>query len=277
MRLDVLIENRADDDANLPGEHGLSVLVRAHGRHLLFDTGASGNAVTNADALGLGKALAQLDAIVVSHGHYDHAGGLRAVLERRRRPIPVHVRPGFFASRLSLRDGTPRDIGVPFPRQELEAQGASFIDETEPRQILPGFWLSGEIPLREEATPNATNLFLGSSPAEATADPFTDEHALAVETAQGLVVLVGCGHRGIVNSIVTAQAAAGGAPVRMVLGGAHLHSADGGRIAKAIERTRALTSEAALGHCTGEAVEGRFATAIGASFQRLRTGWHWET
>ncbi|MBN2575408.1 MAG: MBL fold metallo-hydrolase, partial [Deltaproteobacteria bacterium] len=171
----VLVENAATDDARLRSEHGLSLLVLAHGRRVLFDTGASGAVAGNADALGLGDALAELDAIVISHGHYDHAGGLAAVLERARRPVPVHVRPGFFRARWSIRGGTARVIGVPSTRADLEARGARFVEETGPREILPGFWSSGEIPLREETTAGEAELVSGESPAAATADTFTDE------------------------------------------------------------------------------------------------------
>lgn len=275
MRLDVLIENRADDDANLPGEHGLSVLVRAHGRQVLFDTGASGNAVTNADALGLGEALAQLDAIVVSHGHYDHAGGLAAVLDHVRRPVPVHVRPGVFEPRLSLRAEAPRAIGVPVDRPSLEAMGAQLVQEAESREILPGFWLTGEIPMRGELDAGEDGLMLAAAPDHAVPDTFTDEQALAVATGRGLAVFVGCSHRGLVNSVLAAKAAAQEEKVAIVFGGAHLRSATADHIDWTIHETQALASQVALGHCTGRPAENRFADALGNRFRRLETGWRW--
>jgi len=274
VRIVVLIENEAAADNRLEKEHGLSVLVLAHGRRVLFDTGASGAAVGNALLLGHGDDLARLDAIVLSHGHYDHTGGLAAVLAHRRAATPVFVRPGFFRPRLSTRRGAARAIGVPLASADLEARGARFVEETSPREILPGFVLSGEIPLCEEATAGEPDLWLGPSPDEAVPDAFTDEQAMAVRSPAGLVVLVGCAHRGIVNSIAAAQAAAGSETVHLVLGGAHLGWADSARIAWSVEQVCRRSARAALGHCTGAPALARFAD-MGAAFSRLRTGWRW--
>lgn len=275
MELIVLAENETDGTPHLLGEHGLSLLVLAHGRRVLFDTGATDALVSNAKVLGLADHLAQLDAIVVSHGHYDHAGGLAAVLEIARKPTPVHVRPGFFKSRLSLRAEAPRAIGVPFERRFLEGHGGRFIQEAGHREILPGFWLSGEIPLREETEAGEAGLMLGAARDHAAADHFSDEHALAVKTERGLAVLVGCSHRGLVNSILAAKGAAGEAAVDIVFGGAHLRSASEEHADWAARRTSELTQEVALGHCTGKDAEARFAKLFGDRFRRLRTGWRW--
>jgi len=276
MEIVALIENQSSTDPRLRSEHGLSLLVLAHDRRVLFDTGTSDAAAGNTEALGLTDELSRLDAIVLSHGHYDHAGGLAAVLARTQRPISVHVRPGFFRPRLSTRGGAARSIGVPLTREELEERGARFVEETSPREILPGFVLSGEIPLREETTAGEPDLWLGDSPAAAALDAFTDEQAMAVRVPQGLVVLVGCAHRGIVNSIDAAQAAAGGQPVHLVIGGAHLRAADSARIAWSVENVQRRCPHAALGHCTGDTALARF-DELGAGFRRLHTGWRWRT
>jgi 7,8-dihydropterin-6-yl-methyl-4-(beta-D-ribofuranosyl)aminobenzene 5'-phosphate synthase len=270
----VLAENQTADPS-LEGEHGLALLVLAHRRRVLFDTGMSGALVKNAHVMGVADELARIDAIVVSHGHYDHAGGLAAVLELVRRPIPVHVRAGFFAPRLSLRGDAPRAIGVPFDRSSLEARGAQFMEESQGREILSGFWLTGEIPLREEQEAGEVGLMLGTRREHAVADTFSDEHALAVATERGLAVLVGCSHRGLVNSIVAAREAANMSKVAMVLGGAHLRSATPDQITWAIQRCRELAPHLALGHCTGPLAEARFADAYGERFCRLKTGWCW--
>jgi 7,8-dihydropterin-6-yl-methyl-4-(beta-D-ribofuranosyl)aminobenzene 5'-phosphate synthase len=270
----VLTENQAFLPS-LEGEHGLSMLVRAHGRRVLFDTGLSGLLVKNAQVMGLAEELARLDAIVVSHGHYDHAGGLAAVLEHARRTIPVHVRPGFFAPRLSLRSDVPRAIGVPFPRGFLEERGAQFIEEKHGREILPGFWLTGEIPLLAEQVAGEPGLMLGATRELAVADTFPDEQALAVQTRRGLAVLVGCSHRGLVNSILAAKSVTGRDQVEIALGGAHLRSATPAQIDWAIQKSQALTSQLALGHCTGPQAEARFADVYGSHFTRLVTGWRW--
>jgi 7,8-dihydropterin-6-yl-methyl-4-(beta-D-ribofuranosyl)aminobenzene 5'-phosphate synthase len=276
MELIVLAENETVGVPHLVGEHGLSFLVLAHGRRVLFDTGASGAVVGNAEVLGLADALARLDAIVVSHGHYDHAGGLAAVLEIAPKGTPIYVRPGFFKSRLSLRAEVPRAIGVPFERKYLEAQGGRFVQETGSREILPGFWLTGEIPMHEETEAGEPGLMLGAARDHATPDHFTDEHALAVQATHGLAVLVGCSHRGLINSILAARAAAGHGDVDIVFGGAHLRSASDERIAWTSRRAQSLATRVALGHCTGVSAEARFAASYGERFSRLRAGWRWQ-
>jgi 7,8-dihydropterin-6-yl-methyl-4-(beta-D-ribofuranosyl)aminobenzene 5'-phosphate synthase len=276
MEIIVLAEDETIGEPHLIGEHGLSLLVLAHGRRVLFDTGATDALVSNAKALGLGDDLAQLDAIVVSHGHYDHAGGLAAVLDHARRPTLVHVRHDFFKSRLSLRTEVPRAIGVPFERRFLEARGARFVQESDSREILPGFWLTGEIPLREEIAAGETGLMLGAARDHAAADHFTDEHALAVRTERGLAVLVGCSHRGLVNSILAAKAAAGDGAVDIVFGGAHLRSASNAHIDWAARRAHELATQVALGHCTGKNAEAQFAQIFVDRFHRLRSGWRWQ-
>jgi 7,8-dihydropterin-6-yl-methyl-4-(beta-D-ribofuranosyl)aminobenzene 5'-phosphate synthase len=275
MEIIALIDNSPAEDARLTAEHGLALLVLAHGRRVLFDAGASRALVDNADQLGLGADLAELDAIVLSHGHYDHTGGLAAVLERARQPTSVHVRPGFFRLRLSTRRGEPRAIGVPFERERLEMLGAHFVEEHEPRRLFAGFWLSGEIPLRAELDAGEQSLLLGHTPEAAVPDPFTDEQAMAVATPEGLAVLVGCSHRGLVNSILAAKAAAGGLPAHIVLGGAHLHSASRAKIEWTTGETRRLVRLAAPGHCTGPEAEAAFAEAFGRERHALRTGWRW--
>jgi 7,8-dihydropterin-6-yl-methyl-4-(beta-D-ribofuranosyl)aminobenzene 5'-phosphate synthase len=273
MQITVLAENQTSSP-KLEGEHGLSLLVLANGRRVLFDTGMSGILVKNAKAMGVADEIALIDAIVVSHGHYDHAGGLAAVLEHVRRPVPVHVRPGFFAPRLSLRGDVPRAIGVPFDRPSLEALGAQLVEEAQAREILPGFWLTGEIPMREEQEAGEVGLMLGTAREHAIADTFSDEQALAVDTERGLAVLVGCSHRGLINSILAAKSVSH-REVAIVLGGAHLRSARPDQIDGAIQRSQGLAQQLALGHCTGPLAEAGFAEAYGHRFCRLKAGWRW--
>ena len=175
-----------------------------------------------------------------------------------------------------MRTEVPRAIGVPFERRFLEARGARFIQETDSREILPGFWLTGEIPLREETAAGETGLMLGAARDHAAADHFTDEHALAVRTERGLAVLVGCSHRGLVNSILAAKAAAGDGAVDIVFGGAHLRSAGNEHIDWAARRAHELAIQVALGHCTGKNAEAQFSQIFVDRFHRLRSGWRWQ-
>ena len=91
LTVTVLAEDSPAPGAGAQAEHGLSLLIEAHGRRVLFDAGASSLTCRNADTLGLGEALVRLDGVVISHGHYDHAGGLAEVLRRSRGTVPVFV------------------------------------------------------------------------------------------------------------------------------------------------------------------------------------------
>ncbi|MFZ5647411.1 MAG: MBL fold metallo-hydrolase [Bacillota bacterium] len=142
LTITVLSENTVGSTMGLTGEWGLSLLVETAGKKILFDTGERGNLVANAKALKID--LGSVDALVVSHGHYDHTGGMAAFLNLRGR-LPVYAHPGLFALHHSSPDN-PRYIGIPFNRGELEKMGAEFILTKDPAEIFKGIWLSGEIP-----------------------------------------------------------------------------------------------------------------------------------
>jgi 7,8-dihydropterin-6-yl-methyl-4-(beta-D-ribofuranosyl)aminobenzene 5'-phosphate synthase len=280
VRIAVLVEDEAEAGSGARPEHGLALLVEAHGRTVLFDAGASDLVVENAEAVGAGGALASLDAVVVSHGHYDHSGGLAAILERAPRGVPVHVGPGFFERRLHVSDAGARDIGAPFGRDELEEAGGRLVEVGRPTEILPGFVVTGGIPLCEEKTAGEAGLCRApSADARAPAalpDDFPDEIALAARCAGGTAVMVGCAHRGLVNSVLAAREAAlkrEGDRVAAVVGGAHLRSADDERIERTMQALRDLgVARVALGHCTGARAEEAAARAFGAGFTGLRAG-----
>jgi 7,8-dihydropterin-6-yl-methyl-4-(beta-D-ribofuranosyl)aminobenzene 5'-phosphate synthase len=272
IQVTVLVENEAAPASPATGEHGLALLVEAQGRTVLLDTGASDAVVRNADALGLGDTLRRLDAIVITHGHYDHAGGLASALARAGRPVPVHVGPGFFARRLRVGDAGSRDIGVPLTRDALEQRGARVVEETGPREILPGFLITGEITPREEVAPCDPGLCRLLPTGTVEPDAFPDELVLAVGCAGGIAVLVGCAHRGLVNSVLAAREAAGSPHVVAVIGGAHLCSATRERVSCTLEALKGLgLGRVALGHCTGASAEGAAAAEFGRGFTRVRT------
>ena len=269
LTITVLIEDRAGT-SGLESEHGLSLLLEKDGRSWLFDTGQSGAPAANARRLGVD--LAAVEGVILSHGHYDHTGGLAAVLEAAG-PKKVYAHPGIFRPRYSLRkQGKSRRIGIPQGRSALEREGADFSLGREWREIAPGVHLSGEIP--QAAEPGTGEPFLAiREKIRLRRDLFVDEHFLLVETGGGLVMVNGCCHSGLINSLRHARCFRTQAGIRAVVGGFHLRSApvpDLERIAGSLEEFN--PGLIAAGHCTGEKAEKFLAERFGERFRSLSTG-----
>lgn len=245
-----LVENRvAGNRTDLVSEHGLSFLVETGDRRILFDTGASDRFLRNGTVLGLFPG--PLDAVVLSHGHYDHAGGLPALLSAMAEPVDLYAGPEIFAPRYIVRDGRRREIGPPAP--ESAAAGLRFHPVEKPTLLAPGLAVSGEIPMVVDFE-SADPAFLRESPSGPVPDLFIEERVLVLETGDGPAVLVGCAHRGIVNALRHLSEAMGYARIHAVLGGLHLMNAEPERIDRTIDAFRAFGVERiGVGHCTGDA------------------------
>ncbi len=248
----------------LLAEHGLSLHAEADGRTFLLDTGASGILVGNAARLGLD--LSAATAVALSHGHYDHTGGLATLLSAHGgREVIGH--PGVLAARFSRRRSRPtREIGCPHSRRELARLGAIYRLNAEPQEILPGVTTTGAIPQTTDFEHLPTHFAVRRGGGYAR-DPFEDEQAVVVHTRRGLVVLVGCAHRGLINTLRRAIELTGERRVRAVIGGTHLAAASSSRIERTIEELRALgVGRLVACHCTGFAPAADLRAAFGESF-----------
>jgi 7,8-dihydropterin-6-yl-methyl-4-(beta-D-ribofuranosyl)aminobenzene 5'-phosphate synthase len=269
MKITTLVEERT----RVPGlktEHGLSLLLEREGESWLFDTGQSGIVVENARKLGV--SLADLRGVVLSHGHYDHTGGLPAVLETAG-PKKVYGHPGLFRSRYSLRKkGKSRRIGIPRGRSALESQGAEFSLSREWREIASGIYLSGEIPLAPDSAPAEPFLTIRDK-LKLKPDLFVDEQFLLAETPTGLVMLNGCCHTGLIDSLRHVRSCRPGEKIRAIVGGLHLRSTSPRELAAIAAALAEYEPELiAAGHCTGEAAERVLADKFGSRFRSLRAG-----
>lgn len=260
--------------ARLRAEHGLSLLVEAGKRHLLFDTGASALFLGNAKQLGL--RLSRLDAVVLSHNHYDHTGGVEHLIELYEEVPPIFAHPEVFRqsyARSQERKGGSRAIGFPYARglEDLERRGLSLIPNREPREVLPGMHLSGQIQ-RNCSFENTGEAFF-RDPELKEPDGLPDDQCLVVETAGGLLVILGCCHSGVANTLQTVHRLFPGRPLHGLIGGLHLLHATPERIRKTVASLRAENPQIiAAGHCTGFDALCALSSAFGKKFRVLSVG-----
>ena len=243
-----LVENTIHHHRELQAEHGLSFHLQ-FGRHsVMFDTGQSDLLLANAGLLGLD--LRQLEAIVLSHGHYDHCGGLKAV--RSLAPhTKLHLHPAAPAAKFSTnKEGVTRYIGMPDAARETIRSAAGTVWTGELTEVVPGLFATGEIPRQTDFEDVGGRFFLDA--AGRHPDPLLDDQALFFESREGVVVVLGCAHAGVVNTLLHVEHLTGGKPIHAVLGGMHLLNASPERMQKTLAALAQRDIRLLVPvHCTG--------------------------
>lgn len=268
-KLTILVEDRK----GLPSiqrEHGLSLFLQSPQGSWIFDCGQSDLVVSN--ALKLGISLERAGGIILSHGHYDHTGGLKAILQvTGSRPIYAH--PGVFRERFRLEEGKPPvSIGIPFSRSELERAGGEFNFGKEPRSLSAELYLSGEI-ARLTSFEKGQSYLTVKAGERYIPDPFNDEQFLIWKISGGLVLITGCGHAGLINSLQQASRLFPGEKFKAVVGGFHLHSAPPETLEKVVSNLKEFSPELIIaGHCTGAPAEKLLAEEFPGKFRKLEAG-----
>lgn len=271
MHLTTLIEDTPGREAGLVSQHGLSLLIEAGTRTVLFDMGQDGTFIRNAETLGLD--LTRVDAGVLSHGHYDHGGGLAAFLEYNMQ-APVYIKAGagdpFYARDLHRYRYIGLEGGM------LAAHADRLILTRTETGIFPGFMLFPDI-RRIDPPPPGNGPLLVRKDDRYIPDPFLHELFLVVKEDDGISVITGCGHSGVMNMVSTAKDRYPGQPLKAVVGGFHLTDRDTPphmvrHIASALKS--AGCRQIITGHCTGTLAKEIFQKELGDRFSSLSTGYH---
>ncbi len=247
VKLTILCENRVVNP-KLVAEQGLSILVEMPEYKVLFDTGQTDTVIHNSKMLQLD--LSELDKIVLSHGHYDMTGGLLTLLKEIGQ-TDIYCHPNIFHKKFKIIEKERVEIGVPWEKSELEELGAKFLLKSQPKEILPDVWISGEIPrltdyekIDEEYQEHVLESYIH--------DEIHDDMALILRTTKGLIILMGCGHAGPVNTVKHAMRILGDNRIHLIIGGMHLQTATDQKVSEIVNHLIQLKPDfMAPLHCCG--------------------------
>ena len=249
VKLTILVDNNAKE--GLIAEHGYSLWIETHTQILLFDTG--NKLALQENARQLGKDLSTVGSLILSHGHYDHTGGVETVLEQSK-TAEIYLHQGAFQPRY-VKDGDgARPIRVP----GNSARALDRFEEksrvhwaTRPLWIDKEIGITGPIPRNNSFEDVGGAFFL--DPGCSRPDLIEDDLALWIKTGRGLVVCVGCSHAGIVNTLEAVKAITGEERIHTVVGGMHLLNASGERLSRTVKALNQMDIGCMIPcHCTGD-------------------------
>ncbi len=265
VKIQILVENTVPL-SDLAGEHGFAALIEVDDTKILLDVGNKGTIMENSQLLGID--LQEIDAIVLSHGHYDHTGALPALLtEIGSKKIYAHS--NLFEHRVVFAGGKIIvEPGTPFSQEQLEEAGGTLIFADDFTQIYPGVYISGEIPRAndfEDVGGNGT--FKVERNGEFVDDLLPDDIALIIDHPDGLIIVSGCAHSGIINIMDYARFKTGRSEVLAFIGGTHLLDASDNRINKTIaylQEENKVVDKLVVCHCTGFSASAKLYNALGS-------------
>ena len=267
-RATIVVDNCVPIGASAPfiGEHGLSMLLETQDKRLLLDAGQSSVVVHNLGLLGVPPM--SIDLIAISHGHYDHTGGLYPLLSQARKTLPLYLHEDAFRPRYAISNGNRKFVGIPHRREQLIALGADMRMLREPAEVMPGLWLSGPVPRSTGFETGDAHLVVHDDTSDCDCqDEIRDDMALFFKGSKGLVVVSGCTHSGLVNMVQYGLAVTGSTRLQGWIGGTHLGPVSGSQQDQTIAALLAFAPDfVAANHCTGFLMMSRLHQAFGDRF-----------
>ncbi len=267
VRVSLLCENTARGSGVI-GEHGLSWWIEAGSRRVLFDLGQGIGLLSNANLLGVD--LDTVDAIAISHGHYDHVGAWQQ-LSARAKEAPLFIHEDALSAKFQRRkDG--RFVSASDERflSTCMKESGDVRLVSVPTEVVEGIWMSGEIPRLTDYEDSGGAFFCDEEGKEV--DRLLDDQSIFFDTDEGLVVVLGCSHAGVINTLRYLMRVSG-RRIHAVVGGMHLLHASADRLQRTVEDLLAIDPDwVGANHCTGSLAQGALMQAFGERYLDCYSG-----
>ncbi len=267
FEITILVDNNAEKSA-LKTEHGFSCYCRTESSSFIFDTGQTSAVVHNAAKLAVD--LSQLESAIISHGHYDHTGGLADVLHLAPR-ARLFLHPKAIEKKFRpLKQGGSKYLGTNSDVLDaIQSAQAAFV--TAPVQIENGVFITGPVPRTNNFEDTGGDFYLDEKCVKH--DPLIDDMSIYARTKAGIVILTGCCHSGIVNTTEYIKKLCPQEKIIAIIGGLHLLNADDDRLARTLDYIRSLEPAiVAPCHCTGENAISMFKKSLPGSYRPTAAG-----
>ena len=267
VRVTILCENSVSSPLPVLGEHGFAAFIETEKGSYLFDTGQGLSISHNAKYLK--KDISAIKSVFLSHGHYDHTGGLAHVLKVKA-PVQVFAHPDIFAKKYAAVRNNGREniryVGMQHGREEYEKQGAQFTLRTSFEQVAGNMYLTGEIPRVTDYEKGDTRLLVDNAGA-LFPDSMPDDQSLVIKTKRGLLLILGCAHAGLINILKHVSEHFQHETIHTIVGGTHLGFLTDEQLETTIEDLKHFDfKQLGASHCTGPKAAGRLFQEFGDRF-----------